>query len=135
MAWTTPKTTWKGTDYFTRTDWRRIVGNLKYIADELGIPYTPYDTVINGTVLSSKDRNTVTDLLEQIYASLNSSWNRGFVKPRIDYGSAWNSKDLNAIETFMLDIKRQIDGELDNKATVYAGDELLCDDSFSLGLL
>lgn len=136
MAWIPPKTDWKGTDYFTRTDWLRIVNNLKYIADSVGVAYTPYTSVVNGqTVLSSSDRNTVTDTIEKIYAKLNSSWNRSYVFPRKDYGSTWNSRDLNAIESLLLNLKEQIDGTLENKVLYYAGDEIICGDVLSVGLL
>lgn len=135
-TWTTPKTDWQGTDYFTAADWLRIVGNVEYIADALSIAYTPYTTVTDGaTLLSSTDRNAVTDLLEQIYASISASWNRGYVAPRVDYGSAWNSKDLNNIENMLLGIKEQIDGTISNLVEYYAGDELICGDTLSLGLL
>lgn len=136
MAWSTPKTDWKGTDYFTSTDWLRIVNNLKYIADSVGVAYTPYTSVVNGqTVLSSSDRNVVTDTIEKIYAKLNSSWNRGYVFSRKDYGSTWDSRDLNAIESLLLNLKEQIDGTIDNKVVYYAGDEIICGDVLSVGLL
>ena len=136
MAWTTPKTDWVGTDRFYASDWLRIVGNVKYIADIVGVAYTPYTAVTNGqTVLSSSDRNVVTDTIEQIYASLNSSWNRGYVFPRKDYGSTWNSKDLNIIESLLLNMKEQIDGTLDDTVIYYAGDEIICGDVLSVGLL
>ena len=75
MAWTTPKTKWVGTDRFFASDWLRIVGNLKYIADDIGIAYTPYTSVTDGnTLLTSADRNVVTSLIEEIYAALHSTW-------------------------------------------------------------
>lgn len=136
MAWTTPKTDWKGTDYFTAADWLRIVGNVKYIADALSLTYTPYTAVTDGqTLLTSSNRNAVTNMLEQIYATLFASWNRGYVFPRIDYGSTWNSKDLNNIESMIRDLKKQLDGELTNEVTYYADDEIYCGDSISVGLL
>lgn len=134
MAWITPKTNWKGTDRFTASDWNRIVGNLKVISDRAGIPYEPLDTIANGDVLSSEDRNIVTNLIEQIYFSLSSSWNRGYVYPRVAYGSAWGSKELNIIETTINDLKRQLDGELNNEATIYSG-EIISGELVSIGLL
>lgn len=136
MAWTTPKTDWEGTDYFTADDWLRIVGNVKYIADELSLTYTPYTAVTDGhTLLTSADRNAVTNMLEQIYATLYASWNRGYVFPRVNYGSTWNSKDLNSIESMIRDLKKHLDGELTNKVTYYADDEIYCGDNISVGLL
>lgn len=133
MDWTTPKTNWESTDTFSATDWARITGNLKYVADALGIAYTP-KSIANGDTLSSYDRNVVTDLIEDIYYITYSSWNRGFVIPRIDYGSTWGSKDLNVIEQTTLDFKRYLDGELNNDATRYCG-ELICGDTYSIGLI
>ena len=136
MAWTTPKTTWVGTDPFTAADWLRIVGNLEYLADEMSIAYTPFTSVTDGeTLLTSADRNVVTDLLETMYLQLSSSWNRGYVLPRVDYGSAWNSRDLNIIEALIRNLKRQIDGELSSKVDYYCGEEIKCGDTISLGLL
>lgn len=136
MAWITPKTDWKGTDTFKASDWLRIVENVKYIADSLSVAYTPFTSVTDGqTLLTSKNRNDVTDMIEKLYAELSSSWNRGYVVPRVDYGSTWNSKDLNIIEALIRNLKRQIDGELSNKVKYYAGNEIKCNDTISSGLL
>ena len=136
MAWITPKTDWKGTDTFNASDWLRIVGNVKYIADSLSVAYTPFTSVTDGqTLLTSENRNDVTEMIETLYANLSSSWNRGYVVPRVDYGSTWNSKDLNIIEALIRNLKRQIDGELSNKVKYYAGNEIKCNDTISSGLL
>lgn len=136
MAWITPKTTWVGTDPFTAADWLRIVGNVEYLATAMSIPFTPYTSVTNGeTLITSKQRNDVTDMIETLYATLYSSWNRGFVMPRVDYGSAWNSKDLNIIEALIRNLKRQLDGELSSKVDYYCGKEIKCGETVSLGLL
>lgn len=136
MAWITPKTDWKGTDTFNASDWLRIVGNVKYIADELYLAYTPYTSVTDGqTLLTSKNRNDVTEMIEKLYSKLSSSWNRGYVVPRVDYGSTWNSKDLNIIESLILNLQRQIDGELTKKVEYYSGNEIVCGDNISGGLL
>lgn len=136
MAWITPKTTWVGTDPFTAADWLRIVGNVEYLATAMSIPFTPYTSVTDGeTLITSKQRNDVTDMIETLYATLYSSWNRGYVMPRVDYGSAWNSKDLNYIEALIRNLKRQIDGELSKKVDYYCGEEIKCGENISLGLL
>lgn len=136
MAWITPKTDWKGTDTFNASDWLRIVGNVKHIADSLSVAYIPFTSVTNGqTLLTSKNRNDVTNMIETLYAKLSSSWNRGYVVPRIDYGSTWNSKDLNIIEALIRNLKRQIDGELTKKVKYYAGNEIVCGDTISSDLL
>ena len=136
MAWITPKTTWVGTDPFTAADWLRIVGNVEYLATAMSIPFTPYTSVTDGeTLITSKQRNDVTDMIETLYATLYSSWNRGYVMPRIDYGSAWNSKDLNIIEALIRNLKRQLDGELSSKVDYYCGKEIRCGETISLGLL
>lgn len=136
MAWITPKTDWKGTDTFNASDWLRIVGNVKYIADELSVAYTPFTSVTNGqTLLTSKNRNDVTEMIETLYAKLSSSWNRGYVVPRVDYGSSWNSKDLNIIEALIRNLQRQIDGELTKRVEYFAGNEIKCGDNLSSDLL
>ena len=136
MAWITPKTTWVGTDPFTAADWLRIVGNVEYLATAMSIPFAPYTSVTDGeTLITSKQRNDVTDTIETMYANLYSSWNRGYVVPRVDYGSAWNSKDLNIIEALIRNLKRQLDGELSSKVDYYCGKEIRCGETISLGLL
>ena len=135
-TWTTPKTNWGGNDYFNAVDWLRIVGNVEYIADALSISYTPYTSVVDGeTVLSASKRNEVTDTLEEIAFALSVSWNRGYVVPRVNYGSTWNANDLNIIESFLLNAKRQLDGELSNEVEYHAGNEIICGDTISVGLL
>lgn len=136
MAWVTPKTNWVGTDTFSASDWLRIVGNVEYIANALSVAYTPFTTVTDGeTLLTSKNRNDVTDMIETLCAKLSSSWNRGYVAPRVDYGSTWNSKDLNIIEDLLLNMKKQIDGTLSKQVIYYAGEGIFCGDTISLGLL
>ena len=133
-TWTTPKTNWVSTDTFSASDWLRIVGNLEYITDDLGIAYTPYDTVSDGDVITSADRNVVTNLIEDIYISLHASWNREVVAPRVDYGSTWSSRELNIIEQTISDFKDHIDGTFNGNNIIYVG-ELICGDTFTVGLL
>ena len=135
MSWHTPKTNWIGADRFRTVVWTRIVGNLKYLADAAGIAYTPYDVVEVGTVLTSADYNVVTDLLEELCVALNASFNRGYVAPRVDYGSTWNSRELNIIESIMLGLKALVDGTATDTIEYYAGDEIVCGDTISVGLL
>lgn len=135
MAWVTPKTNWVGTDRFYATDWNRIVGNVEYIADELSVAYTPFSTHSDGTLLKAGERTAVTDLIETLLATLGSAWNRDYVAPRKSYGSAWNSRDLNTIESLLLGMKQQIDGTITNGVVCYAGEELICGDNISTGLL
>lgn len=136
MAWTTPKTDWVGTDRFFASDWLRIVGNLKYITDSVGIAYTPFVSVTDGdTLLTSADRNVVTNLIEDIAVALHSTWSREVVKPRSDYGSTWGSRELNIIEKTLEAFKDQIDGVIVENCDIYAGNELICGDNLSVGLL
>ena len=136
MAWTTPKTDWESTDRFFASDWLRIVGNLKYITDSVGIAYTPFVSVTDGdTLLTSADRNVVTNLIEEIAVALHSTWSREVVKPRSDYGSTWGSRDLNIIEKTLEAFKDQIDGVIVENCDIYAGCEQICGDNLSVGLL
>lgn len=136
MAWTTPKTDWVGTDRFFASDWLRIVGNLKYITDSVGIAYTPFVSVTDGnTLLTSANRNVVTNMIETIYVAMHSTWSREIVSPRVDYGSAWTSKELNIIESTIEKFKDQIDGVIVENCDIYAGCEQICGDNLSVGLL
>lgn len=135
MAWTTPKTNWNSADRFYASDWKRIVGNLEVITTALSIAYTPKDTVSDGDVITSADRNVVTDLIETIYVAMSSTWNRDVVKPRVDYGSTWGSKELNIIESTIANFKAQLDGDITENCDRYTGSELICGDRLSVGLL
>ena len=135
MAWITPKTNWVGTDRFYASDYSRITGNVEYIADALGVTYTPFASHSDGALLTASERNAITDLIEVLLATLGSAWNRGYVAPRRSYGSAWNSRDLNIIESLLLGMKEQIDGTITNGVVCYAGEELICGDTISVGLL
>ena len=136
-TWRTPKTDWIGTDYFTETDWVRISENIAYVAEELEIEFTPQLDVSDGrTILSSADRNAVLTALEEVWAAVCASDNRRYVAPRIDYGSPWNSQDLNTIEDMTLIAKEiAIDHTRYNYVVNYAGDEIICGDTVSVGLL
>lgn len=134
-TWTTPKTNWVGTDYFMAADWLRIAENTEYIADQLGITFYPFVAVSDGqTLLTAKDRNDITNMLETLYVALNASWERGYVASLVDYGSPWNSRDLNIIESMLLNMKKQIDGTISNTVEYYS-DEIVCGDTISVGLL
>ncbi len=136
-TWTTPKTDWQGTDYFTASDWGRIVNNAQYILDEISLPISlPSPSATDGqTVLTPSDRNAVTSALYRVLHQIYSSWNRGYVADRVNFGSAWNSTDLNIIESIERDIKAQLDGDLPQNDFYRAGDELACGDTISVGLL
>lgn len=135
-TWTTPKTNWVGTDYFTATDWLRIVGNAEYIADAISYSgFTPYTAVTDGvTLLTPSRRNYVVKAINTMYKRLYISRERGYVAPRTDYGSPWNSRDLNIIESMLLNMKEQIDGTVSNTVEYYS-DEIICGDTISVGLL
>lgn len=135
MAWTTPKTDWKGTDTFDKADWDRISYNVKYVAEAVGLYYTPVNVYDKLTLITSRQRTLLTNELEEIYATMGASWNRGYVAPRVDYGSPWSSKDLNIIENMLLYMKRQLDGEISGNVEYYAGSEIYCGDDISVGLL
>ena len=141
-TWTTPKTDWVGTDRFMAADWLRIVGNVEYLslgfqAAGYNIPFTPFTNVINGkTLLTASARNYVTDTLDTMYMTACVSWNRGYVTPRVAYGSAWNSDDLNIIENLCLGLYNFLMHVTDYEPYVYYySNEIYCDDVVSVGLL
>jgi len=135
MAWRTPKTDWVGTDTFQSADWFRIGNNVTYIAEQIGLTYTVPYASNKTTLLTSRQRTLLTNKLEEIYATLGASWNRGYVAPRVDYGSTWNSRDLNIIESMLLNMKKQLDGEISGNVEYYADTEIYCGDEISVGLL
>lgn len=135
-TWTTPKTNWIGTDTFSASDWVRIDGNVEYIASQVSYSYTQKSVTDGSTVLTSNDRNKLVKAINtMLHNKLFSSWNRGVVALRVDYGSTWGSKDLNAIEEMLLNMKKQLDGELPKNDFYRCGEEVCCGETFSVGLL
>ena len=137
-TWTTPKTDWQGTDSFSASDWLRISGNVEYIADAVSYSgFTPFTNVTDGqTLLTADDRNEIIFHLERmLHIKLYSSWNMGQVAERKSYGATWNSKELNIIEDMLLNMKKQIDGDISQNDFYRCGDELCCGDTISVGLL
>ena len=136
MAWKTPKTNWVGTDTFGSGDWFRITYNTEHIANALSVPFNPFGNVSNTvTLLTYAHRNNITDTLDKLYEALGASWDRGYVAPRVAYGSTWNSRDLNIIESMLLNMKKQLDGEISGNVEYYADTEIYCGDDISVGLL
>ena len=138
MAWQTPKTDWVGTDSFNASDWLRIVGNIQYIANAIShttLPTLLTDVTDGITVLTSDNRNEVLYELNIMYFLMRASWNHGYVADRVNYGAAWNSEELNIIEDMLLNMKRQVDSEISNRAERYAGEEIYCGDTISVGLI
>ena len=136
MSWTTPKTDWNGTEYFGSGDWIRITENLSILATAYSVSFTPHSAVTPFvTALTSADRNNITNTLEKVLNKAYASWNRGYVAPRIDFGSAWNSTDLNIIEDMMLNLKKQLDGEISGNDFYRCGEEVCCGETMSVGLL
>lgn len=133
-TWTTPKTDWVGTDSFSASDWNRIDKNVAYIADRLSKSYST-NVKSDFMLLTSYERNVVTNALVTYYRSMYSSWDHRYIEPRIDFGSAWNSVELNAIESMLLNMKLQLDGELPQNDFYRCGDEICCGETFSVGLL
>ena len=140
-VWTTPKTNWVGTDRFYAADWFRITGNIQYLLTYTPsglISFLPRNDVENGkTPLTANDRNYIVETLDAIYDYFGSSWNKGYVKPKVDYGSAWNSADLNTIENLTLCLYKQAQGdpEYTSGYEYFAGDGIYANDSISTGLL
>lgn len=133
-TWTTPKTDWVGTDSFSASDWNRIDKNVAYIADRLNKSYST-NVKSDFMLLTSYERNVVTNALVTYYRSMYSSWDHRYIEPRIDFGSAWNSVELNAIESMLLNMKLQLDGELPQNDFYRCGDEICCGETMSVGLL
>lgn len=73
MAWTTPKTNWKATDYFNYSDYNRIVGNLNYLkimADELFME-VDYESMATGKTYESYFYASEMNAIENNLESLN----------------------------------------------------------------
>lgn len=73
MAWQTPRTNYKATDYLNYADYNRIVGNLDYLKTEISAfindvdGYVQLDTNKNvNSILLSEEMNSIENNLEAL---------------------------------------------------------------------
>lgn len=110
MAWATPKTDWKITDRFNKSDYNRIRGNLEYLhefAEELYQLFDMADLGADKTSYSdyvyAREFNNMEDALETINNTIYTQ-DIGGKQTFVSNGAFIDWSELNRIESAALKI-------------------------------
>ena len=111
MAWSTPKTNWASGDFFTYTDYNRIIENIEYLytycntnIGYIGTPYT-FTTKTASGFLYDTEYNTVHDALRYLYENTGAYFAHEVLRDKNEYSMPWTSAELNNIENMCLEFK------------------------------
>ena len=120
MAWQTPKTNWKISDYFNYSDYNRIVGNLDFLKNEIS---DLIDSVDGYTQLeTNKDYNSIfyseeMNAIENNLEALNLTSYNLDIGEKASYtinGSTPLFSEFNRIESACLNLKARVDSQKAN---------------------
>lgn len=117
MAWQTPKTDWKPSDFFNAEDWNRIVGNIEYTKSLCAELYPDFS-------INSMNIKTYSDYLyaKEINALENNIYkiNSSTYPLKVDGQKNWVSNanapsyvDFNRWESIILRLKESLEGQLE----------------------
>lgn len=128
MAWSTPKTDWNGEtvdgvyigDRFNAVDFNRIKNNLEYLRDLAIKMYEEFSIQSLGSDRTPKDFfyadeiNTLEDNLKTIN---NNSLKRSYgnVPVYVDNGNTMDFKELNRLESAILDLYEKLTNEYEGR--------------------
>lgn len=128
MAWSTPKTDWNGEtvdgvyigDRFNAVDFNRIKNNLEYLRELAIKMYEEFSIQSLGSDRTPKDFfyadeiNTLEDNLKTIN---NNSLKRfyGNVPVYVDNGNTMDFKELNRLESAILDLYEKLTNEYEGR--------------------
>lgn len=129
MAWTTPKTNWASGDFCTYDDINRIIGNIDYLYNEIGI------TSLHGLLpnlgvtatLTAERCNYIQEEVFNLYNLIGVTFEYEFIYNKTINSSPWSSGDLNTIESILLECKNIVDSGDYSINLDYAGTELYAD--------
>ncbi len=128
MAWSTPKTDWNGEtvdgvyigDRFNAVDFNRIKNNLEYLRELAIKMYEEFSIQSLGSDRTPKDFfyadeiNTLEDNLKTIN---NNSLKRSYgnVPVYVDNGNTMDFKELNRLESAILDLYEKLTNEYEGR--------------------
>lgn len=128
MAWSTPKTDWNGEtvdgvyigDRFNAVDFNRIKNNLEYLRELAIKMYEEFSIQSLGSDRTPKDFfyadeiNTLEDNLKTIN---NNSLQRSYgnVPVYVDNGNTMDFKELNRLESAILDLYEKLTNEYEGR--------------------
>lgn len=131
-SWITPKTNWQSGDFCTYVDVNRILNNILYLYDEIGVTalyptWTPTNTVNN--YLYPTGYNWIQEEVYQLYGLIGCTSEHPFIYNKTWNSAPWGSVDLNTIESILLECKTIVDSGDYTLNYVYAGTEMYCSDN------
>lgn len=120
MAWQTPRTNYKSTDYLNYADYNRIVGNLDYLKTEISAfindvdGYVQLDTNKNvNSILLSEEMNSIENNLEALNLT-SYNLNIGIKASYTINGSTPLYSEFNRIESASLRLYNTLKGHIDS---------------------
>ena len=131
-SWITPKTNWQSGDFCTYVDINRILNNILYLYDEIGVTalyptWTPNNTVTN--YLYPTAYNWIQEEVYQLYGLIGCTSVYPFIYNKTWNSAPWGSVDLNTLESILLECKTIVDSGDYELNYVYAGTEMYCSDN------
>ena len=131
-SWITPKTNWQSGDFCTYVDINRILNNILYLYDEIGVTalyptWTPTNTVTN--YIYPPGYNYIQEEVYQLYGLIGCTSVYPFIYNKTWNSAPWGSVDLNTIESILLECKTIVDSGDYELNYVYAGTEMYCSDN------
>ena len=128
MAWSTPKTDWKGCvvagvytgDRFNAADFNRIKNNIEYLRELAIKMYEDFTIVSLGVDRSPKDYFYADEInsLESNLVTINArTLNRdyGAVPTYVENGGTMDFKELNRLESAILDLYERLTNESEGR--------------------
>lgn len=128
MAWSTPKTDWKGGvvagvytgDRFNAVDFNRIKNNIEYLRELATKMYEDFTIVSLGADRTPKDYFYADEInsLESNLVTINArTLNRdyGVVPTYVENGGTMDFKELNRLESAILDLYERLTNESEGR--------------------
>ena len=128
MAWTTPKTDWNGEtvdgvyigDRFNAVDFNRIKNNLEYLRELAIKMYEEFSIQSLGSDRTPKDffyADEINALEDNLKTINNNSLKRSYgnVPVYVDNGNTMDFKELNRLESAILDLYEKLTNEYEGR--------------------
>lgn len=128
MAWSTPKTDWNGGtvdgvyigDRFNAVDFNRIKNNLEYLRELAIKMYEEFSIQSLGSDRTSKDffyADEINALEDNLKTINNNSLKRSYgnVPVYVDNGNTMDFKELNRLESAILDLYEKLTNEYEGR--------------------
>lgn len=128
MAWSTPKTDWNGEtvdgvyigDRFNAVDFNRIKNNLEYLRDLAIKMYEEFSIQSLGSDRTPKDffyADEINALEDNLKTINNNSLKRSYgnVPVYVDNGNTMDFKELNRLESAILDLYEKLTNEYEGR--------------------